>query len=564
MRKFSRLALACSLSAALTACGGNGGGAIPTHAATPVPVQPANAKFVLFIPAVPGVSSASASRRPMDFSASTRSVTIAAGSKVLTTADVSASSSLCTAATSGGRNCTVTAVAPPGSDEFTITAYDQPNGQGNAISQGTVQATISTEPTTVNVAVTGKVVKLAISLSNAFPPVGTAATTNVVVSGLDADGNIVLGAYSSPVSLQNSDTSGVTSLSTTSVASSSTPVTLSYTGTAPFASATITASLSGVGSASATFAPSPAFLNSYTPANVPGMRFAMGPGPWNIAKGPDGNMWVAATGYSELIKVAPDGTMTYYPVPNTESQLNGIVVGSDGNLWFAESNNNAIGKMTTDGVLTEYTLPGSYAAPTCVALGADGNVWFADAANNVYGKIAPDGTVTEYPEPANAGILAIASGPDGDLYMTDLNNNAILKVSTSGQLLASYTIPTAKAQPYGLAAGPDGNIWFAEFGVGKIGRVTPSGTFAEFSLPSGSPGPIAITAGPDGRVWFAEMGQEAGFGKIGYITTDGSQVRDYFGDGYHIHDLAFDSKGTLWFVADQLPRGNQEIGTFGI
>lgn len=565
MRKFSRLALACSLAASLAACGGNsGGGAIPTHVATPVPVQSANAKFVLFIPAITGLSSASTSRRPMDFSASTQSVTIAAGSKVLTTADVSASSSLCTAATGGGRNCTVSAVAQPGSDEFTITAYDQPNGQGNAIAQGAVQATISTQPTTVNIAVTGKIVKLAISLSNAFPPVGTAATANVVVTGLDVDGNVVLGAYSSPVLLQNSDTSGATSLSSSSVANSSTPVTLSYTGTTALASATITASLSGVTSATATFTPSPAYLNAYTPANVPGMRFPMGPGPWNIAKGPDGNMWVAATGYSELIKVAPDGTMTYYPTTNPQSQINGIVVGSDGNLWFAETNNNAIGKMTTAGVLTEYTLPGDYAAPVCVALGSDGNVWFADAVNNMYGKVAPDGTVTEYPLPANASINGIASGSDGNLYMADLGNNAIVKVATSGQVLASYAIPTAKSQPYGLAAGPDGNIWFTEFGIGKIGRVTPSGTFAEFAIPSGSPGPIAITAGPDGRMWFAEMGQEAGFGKIGYVTTDGSQVHDYFGDGYHIHDLAFDASGKLWFVSDQLPWGHQEIGTFGI
>src|SRR5690348_12611716 len=175
-KKFSRLALACSLSAVLTACGGgSGAGPLPaTHSATPVPVQPANAKFVLFIPAITGVSSASASRRPMDFSASTRSVTIAVGSKILTTADVSASSSLCSAATGGGRNCTVTAVAQTGTDDFTITAYDQPSGQGNAIAQGTVQATISTQPTTVNVAVTGKIVKIAISLSNPYPPVGTA------------------------------------------------------------------------------------------------------------------------------------------------------------------------------------------------------------------------------------------------------------------------------------------------------------------------------------------------------------------------------------------------------
>ncbi len=570
MRTRFSSALACTFAALLSGCGGGGsvGGPLPVPTSSSAPVQSANVQFVVKIPAITSVSGtlrARSAARPMDFSPSTQSVAIAIGANVLKTADVSASSSLCTAALGGGRSCTIGVTAPTGSDQFTVTAFDGTNGTGNTIAKGTVAATVSSQAVTVNVAVTGTIAKLSLVLANPYPPVGTAATVNVTVMGIDVDGNVVMGPYPSPVSLQDSDASGATSLSTTTAANSSTAITLNYAGVQPFGSATITASLSGFASATAIFAPSPAFLNTYV---VPSTgRFPVGP--WNIAKGPDGNMWVAATGTSEFIKVTPDGTQTAYALSQPSDQLLGIVVGADGNLWSAESGNSAIAKITTSGVITEYPLPASVPGlanpvtfPGSVTLGKDGNIWFADQAYNVVGNITPSGTITEYALPANAGVAGITSGPDGNLWMTDLGNNAILKVSTSGQVLASYALASSQSYPSGITAGPDGNIWFTEYGISKIGRITPSGTIAEFAIPSGTSIPISIVAGPDGRMWFAEMGPESGYGKIGYITVDGKQIRDFTGDGFHVHDLAFDAHGTLWYIADQLPFGVNEIGTF--
>ncbi len=575
IHRYTRLAASCALAAVLSACGGSGGGgALPAYSPAPITSaspgggtsQAANISFVIQIPAV--ATTGASMRRPMNFSAATQSVKIAIGTSVLTTANLSASSSWCKAATSGGRSCTIGVTAPSGTDQFTITAYDQPNGSGNAIAQGTIAATVSSQTSTVNVTVAGTIAKIALSLSNPYPPVGTAATANVVVTGYDVDGNAVLGAYPSAVKLQDSDPTGATSLSATTVADSSTPVTLNYNGATPFGTSTITATLTGVGTVTATFAPTPSYLKTYAMPLVSYGRGSGGPGPWNIAKGPDGNMWISTTGYSELIKVAPDGTLAQYPLPSgSADQLAGIVVGSDGNLWFAESNNNAIGKMTTSGVVTEYTLPlsGGVAMPDCVALGKDGNVWFVDAWSDEVGSITPSGTITEYPLPANDGINAITSGSDGNLWMTDAGHDAVIKVSYSGQVLGSYAL-TTHAAPQGIALGPDGNVWVTEFGTNKIARVTPAGTVTEFATATGTSAPFAITAGPDGRMWFAEMGTENGFGRIGYITTDGSQIREYFGDGFHVHDLAFDAHGTLWYIALQqlAPWAPQEVGTFAI
>jgi hypothetical protein len=63
-------------------------------------------------------------------------------------------------------------------------------------------------------------------------------------------------------------------------------------------------------------------------------------------------------------------------------------------------------------------------------------------------------------------------------------------------------------------------------------------------------------------MWFSEMGGEVGIGKIAYITTDGSQMREFVGDGEHVYDLAFDRSDTLWYVTSEPFGGAAEFGTF--
>jgi virginiamycin B lyase len=80
--------------------------------------------------------------------------------------------------------------------------------------------------------------------------------------------------------------------------------------------------------------------------------------------------------------------------------------------------------------------------------------------------------------------------------------------------ITEFQIPTSNSSPESITSGPDGNLWFTEWGVNKVGRVTPSGTFTEFPIPTPNSFPTAITSGPDGNLWFTE-GQG---NKIGRIT----------------------------------------------
>jgi streptogramin lyase len=40
--------------------------------------------------------------------------------------------------------------------------------------------------------------------------------------------------------------------------------------------------------------------------------------------------------------------------------------------------------------------------------------------------------------------------------------------------------------------------------IGKIGRITPSGTITEYPIPTSQSDLWGITAGPDGNLWFTE------------------------------------------------------------
>jgi hypothetical protein len=158
--------------------------------------------------------------------------------------------------------CSGTLNAPIGSDTFAVNLYDAQNGTGNLLSTGSVtQAIVIDQSNSVNVTFNGVVKSLAISLG-ASATAGTASSVPVTVNALDADGNTIVGpgnyvdAHGNPVTitLSDSDTSGATSLSQTSITAPASGITLNYSGLA-IAPATIAASATGFTRVNTSFAP---------------------------------------------------------------------------------------------------------------------------------------------------------------------------------------------------------------------------------------------------------------------------------------------------------------------
>jgi streptogramin lyase len=129
--------------------------------------------------------------------------------------------------------------------------------------------------------------------------------------------------------------------------------------------------------------------------------------PSSIITGPDGNLWFADSGYSEIVRVTVTPvTRTVFPfaVP-TE-----LAAGPDGNIWITSNGRQSITRMTPGGASTEFGLPMDRARPLGIVAGPDGNLWFTDPGTGGIGRITPEGVVTEFTSGSHGASRAILPG----------------------------------------------------------------------------------------------------------------------------------------------------------
>jgi virginiamycin B lyase len=520
-------------------CGGSGGSTVPAKS----PAQTPATTMVAFRIVLPTTASNARRRLPRYVSASTQSAAItaapgggSAGAPVIVN---------CTTV------CTGQIVAAVGSDTFTVSLYDAQNAVGNLLSTGTLTQTIvQNQANSVNVTLDGVVASLTVALNPAAVTEGTAATVAVTVNALDADGNTIVGpgiyanASGSPltVALVDSDGSGATHLSLSSLTAPTTGITLSFNGTT-IPNPTITASASGATSGHALLT-----LSGGTGTITPFTTGITGD-PTYITAGPDGALWFTERGHDRIGRITVGGTVTEYSTGlSAGAEPYRITAGSDGALWFTEIALNQVGRISTSGTITEYSsgiteLPGS--GTLGIAAGSDGALWFTEGFGNKLGRITTAGAINEYalgsrvnehegyiaagPDnnlwfffddgpigrmttsgslsvfgglPFNDDPANITAGPDGNLWATDWNGTRITQITTSGVVTSFSAGITSGSRPWDIATGSDGNLWFTEFAGSHIGRITPSGTVTEF--PYNGSTTYGIAAGPDGGLWFTD------------------------------------------------------------
>ncbi len=244
-----------ALVAAVTfaACGG-GGGTSPVGGPTLQP-DSGRARLSITVPKAPAGSTA-ARRRPAYVSPATQSIAIVIPGGSRFTSALTAATPGCAQGASG-LVCTVEFPAPLGTETVDVSTYASNDATGTPLSVAPVSITVvAGQVNTVSLTLSGVVAALKLAGAAVILNAGTASSAPITVEALDAAGQVIVGpggyvdANDNPVTitLSDSDTSGATSLTPTTVSAPNTAVTLAYNG-AKIGNLTITASAPGVASA---------------------------------------------------------------------------------------------------------------------------------------------------------------------------------------------------------------------------------------------------------------------------------------------------------------------------
>jgi hypothetical protein len=262
-----------SLCAALiVACSGGGGA---PSLGTPVGSgsQPSTYAFTISVPP-PSVASAS-QRKAAYFSPSTQSLRIdvnyvnSSSSPTTVVAGLAAGASNCSPSEGGGLTCTVNVIVQNGALSFTLTTFDGPNATGHSLSTATVAVPApSGAVTPVNVTMSGIIAALRLAFLGGTPTLGQAGTFTLIITGLDADGNVIVppGNYASSISL--SSDSNALSLTPSVVTAPGTQITVSYNG-ATVPAAHIVAATAGLSGTVQVIVSLPVFGGTAAPTPTP-------------------------------------------------------------------------------------------------------------------------------------------------------------------------------------------------------------------------------------------------------------------------------------------------------
>ncbi len=146
--------------------------------------------------------------------------------------DLSPTSTGCTPA-GGGKplTCTVTLTVPVAADLFAMTTYSGPGGTGSVLTTANIYEKIAASGGTISTILgdtpAGVVLALQSGTSFECAPPSTIPLYQMVT---DASGNIIVGSYGITVTLTDSDKTGTTGLTNTSLTSSSSAASLTYNG----------------------------------------------------------------------------------------------------------------------------------------------------------------------------------------------------------------------------------------------------------------------------------------------------------------------------------------------
>lgn len=227
--------------------------------------------------------------------------------------------------------------------------------------------------------------------------------------------------------------------------------------------------------------------------------------PWDLAFGPDGNLYIAEFTGSRVSKLTSDGSVsTYAEIPESfRGTDRSLAFSSSGDLYVLVSNGGLEGGF--DGIL----------------------------------KISTNQTISVFARVG--GVEQLAIGPSGDIFVT--GTGEILQITPDGVVT---TFASGLSYPWDLEFDPLDNLFVLESG-GEIKKIMPDGTKTVFAPAfTNSKESLYFAFDVQGNILVTD-----GW-RLYRVTPDGTVVLlEHFPDRVpgRYDDMIFDSSGNL-YVAD--------------
>jgi virginiamycin B lyase len=189
-----------------------------------------------------------------------------------------------------------------------------------------------------------------------------------------------------------------------------------------------------------------------------------------LAVAGDGAVWFAeATRYS--ITRLKDREITRHVFESEGGDPYGVAVAEDGTAWATLKAGNQLLRIAPDGEMEAFDLPNPAAGPSDVAVGRDGSVWFIELRANRIGRLK-DEAFEEYPVPGdNPTLTGLAVAPDGAVWFGMLRSGGLGRLSDGR--VDTFKLPRDGARPHSLAIDSSGNLWYADIS-GYVGMLPVS------------------------------------------------------------------------------------------
>lgn len=320
--------------------------------------------------------------------------------------------------------------------------------------------------------------------------------------------------------------------------------------------------------------------------------------PYSIAKTSDGRLWIADSGYNQVVITDSSGQLQ--KTVGSSDVKNGyfwkttdVATFANGDVVVVDSGNHRLQVFAADGSFKK--IIGGYGSSCCgnsnygkfyvpqgVAISPiNQHIWVADNGNYRIQEFDSNGTFLNAftAGASNMGPMGIAIDGDGNVWSTLTGQSTVVVYNTSGTLIASINTlgtdstygPQKFRNPWGIAVAPNGDIWVTEeyntywdthYGLIRL-RLTADGIsvigkYAAYGISAGQTNRArGVTVDNNGLVYVGDtynhriqqFDPASETWRILFNKTDVSPMSNEGGFNY-LEGLEFDTNGML-YVADR-------------